>query len=248
MRQIVLCGAAMILIAGCAGRKSSLLLERSAVGPVTEEAAVARQALWAFEPATQTLTKEGIEATVTFLSHRELLENFFANKKIFGAYAGLNPYFPENVVFSVKLANHTGGRIRIDPNEFVLLDDRGNQYSPLSADYITALAEYHGAFATFTRGLLEDAKPGYFGIGLPVGKMIGKPQRRIALLKLASLQGGVVHDGVVCDGLIAFWNPHEQVQHAKLMLANIKTTFDPKDWPQAVVDFSFEFTVIRRTP
>ena len=248
MRQMLLCGAAMILIAGCGGRKSSLLLERSAVGPVNEEAAVARQALWAFEPVTQTLTKEGIEATVTFLSHRELLEDFFANKKVFGAYAGLNPYFPENVVFYVKLANRSGNKIKIDPNEFVLVDDRGNQYQLLSADYITALAEYHGAFATFTRGVIEEARPGYFGVGLPVGKMLGKPQRRIALLKLASLQGGVLHDGVVCDGLIAFWSPHEQVQHAKLMLANIKTTFDPKDWPQAVVDFSFEFTVTRRTP
>ena len=248
MRQMALYGAAIVFIAGCGGRKSSLLLERQAVGPMTEEAAVAQKSLWAFEPVTQTLTKEGIDATLKFMSHQELLERFFSDRKVFGSYAGLNPYFPENIVFYVKMTNHSGGKIRISPNEFVMLDDRGNQYSILSPDTITALAEYHGPFATFTRGVLEEARPGYFGVGLPVGKMLGKPQRRIALLKMASLQEGMLQDSIVYDGLIAFWSPHEQAHRVKLLLANIKTKFDPKDWPQAAVDFPFEFTATRRTP
>ena len=247
MRRLMICGTILVLIGGCVGRKSSVLLDRPAVGPITEEEGVARQALWTFDPVTQSATKDGIEATVTFYSHSDLLK-FFSDKKIFGAYAGLNPYFPENVVFYVKLINHNGKKIRIDPNEFVMLDDRGNQYMPLSPDYITALAEYHGPFATFTRGLLEDARPGYFGIGFPIGKMIGKPQRRIALLKMATLQGGVLYDGVVCDGFVAFPSPNAQVRQVKLVLSNLKTSFDPSDRPQTVVDFSFDFTAARRTP
>ena len=217
------------------------------MGPVGEEAAVAQEGLWAFEPVTQTSTQDGIEATASFYSHQYLLEKFFADRKIFGSYAGINPYFPENIVFYVKIANHSGNKIHIDPNEFVLLDDRGNQYQTLSADYITALAEYHGAFSTFTRGMLEEAKPGYFGVGLPVGKIMGKPQRRIALLKQASLQAGMLYDGVLYDGLIAFWSPHGQVQKVKLMLGNIKTEFDASDKAQAAVDFQFEFTATLRT-
>ena len=248
MRQVMLYGIALFLVAGCSGRKSSLLLERPAVGSMTEEAAVAQQALWAFDPPTHTLTKEGIDVAITFLSHRDLLVKFFSNRKVFGAYAGLNPYFPENVVFLVKVANHSGAKIRIDPNEFVALDDRGNQYHTLSADYVTALAEYHGAFATFTRGMLEEARPGYFGVGLPIGKMIGKPQRRLALLKMANFQGGVLYDGVTSDGLVAFWNPNEEVKRLTVVVANIKTKFDPSDVPQAVIDFPFEFTATRRTP
>jgi len=185
---------------------------------------------------------------VTFYSHQYLLQQFFSDRKVFGEYAGFNPYFPENVIFYVKLANHSGKRIRIDPNEFVILDDRGNQYQTLSPDYMTALAEYHGAFATFTRGMLEEARPGYFGVGLPVGKMMGKPQRRLALLKQASLQSGTLHDGVTYDGLIAFWSPHEKVQHVRLLLANMKTNFAPNDVAQNSIDFPFEFTAKRRTP
>lgn len=247
MRRLIVCGMVAVLMTGCVGRKSSILLERPAVGPVAEEKEVARQSLWAFDPVTQSATNEGIEVTATFYSHSELLK-FFSDKKIFGSYAGLNPYFPENVVFYVKLKNHNGKKIRLDPSEFIMLDDRSNQYMPLSPDYITALAEYHGPFATFTRGLLEEARPGYFGIGFPIGKMLGKPQRRIALLKMATLQSGVLYDGVVCDGFVAFPSPNAQVHQVKLMLSNIKMSFDPSDRPQAVVDFSFDFTATRRTP
>ena len=42
--------------------------------------------------------------------------------QLFGAYAGLNPFFPEQIVFYVKIANHSGEKLRLDPDRFVLLD------------------------------------------------------------------------------------------------------------------------------
>ena len=244
MRRAILVGTAVVLIVGCAGRKSSLLLERPALGPLGEEAGVAQQSLWVLDPVTQTLSKEGVDVTVTYYSHADLLR-FFSDKRIFGAYAGFNPFFPENIVFYIKLTNNTGDRIKIDPKDFVVLDDRKNQYQPLSSDYITALAEYHGAFATFTRGVLEEARPGYFGVGLPVGKILGKPQRRIALLKGSSLEPGYLYNGVVYDGLVAYWSPHEDVHQIKLLLSGIKTKFDANDVPRETVAFSFDFAAHR---
>ena len=61
--------------------------------------------------------------------------------------------------------------------------------------------------ASATRGVLQDARPGYFGLSLPVGKLFGgKPQRRFALLAMATLRSGMLYDGVEYDGLVAFWS------------------------------------------
>jgi hypothetical protein len=230
-----------LVIAGCGSRKSSLLLERQARGPMVEEQAVAQRALWSLDPATQTKAQGGIDVTVTYTTQQYLSE-FFRNKEIFGQYAGLNPYFPEQVVFYVKLANNSNKKIHIEPEQFVVIDDKGNQYHTLSPDYNTALAEAKAPVGTLTRGVLEEARPGYFGIGVPVGKIIGKPQQRFALLKMSSLQAGYLHPGVVYDGLIAFWSPHQATQKVKLLLTNIKTDFNANEWPQQMLEFAFEFT------
>lgn len=238
-------------IIGC-GRKSSLLLERQARGPVIDEAAIAQRVGWVLEPVTQTKTQggtktqPGVEVTVTYASP-EYLEEFFKNERIFGEYAGLNPYFQEQMVFYVKIANQSGKKLRIDPVEFVLLDDKGNQYHPLSPDYTTVLAEAKAPFTTLTRGVLEGANPGYFGVGVPVGKLIGKPQRRFALLKMSTLQAGYLYDGVVYDGLVAFWSPHQEAKRLKLLLTNVKTDFNANDWPQTTLEFGFELNASSQT-
>jgi len=226
---------------GCGGRTSSLLLERQARGPIVEKPAIAQQVRWVLEPATQIKTQSGVEVTVTY-APLEFLNQFFSNQKVFGQFAGLNPYFLEQIVFYVKIANRSGKKLRLDPDQFVMVDDRGNQYQSLSADYSTALAEAKAPVGTLTRGLLEDARPGYFGVGLPVGKIIGKPQQRFALLKISNLQAGYLYDGVVYDGLVAFWSPHQQTQRVKLFLTNLKTDFNANDWPQTTLEFAFEFT------
>ena len=238
--SLILVGAAGLLTTGCGGKTSSLLLERQARGPITEEQSVAKAVSWVLDPATQAKTESGLEVGVTHAA-APYLNQLFNNRQVFGRYAGLNPYFREQLVFYVRVANHSGKRVRLEPDRFILLDDRGNQYHLLGADYGTALAEAKTPMATTTRGILEDARPGYFGVGLPVGKIIGKPQQRFALLQLASLQTGDIYDGVVYDGLIAFWNPHSGSQKLKLILGGMKTDFDAADSPRAVVEFVFEF-------
>lgn len=239
--EVLVAGAVVLVATGCGGKTSSLLLERQARGPIEEEQAVAKPIAWVLEPITQTKTQSGVEVTVTH-ANIAYLNQLFTNKQIFGGYAGLNPYFREQMVLYVKIANTSGKKLRFDPREFTLLDEKGNQYQSLGPDYATALAESKAPMATMTRGVLEDARPGYFGVGVPVGKIIGKPQQRFALLNMASLQAGYLYDGVVYDGLVAFWSPHRESQKLTFLLANIKTDFDPADFPQAVLDIAFEFT------
>ena len=245
MRRLLICAAGMILAAGCAGRKSSLLLERQARGPLEEEGAVATSVAWKLEPVLQTQKKGDVEVTVNYASS-EYLKHFFSNKKVFGEYAGTNPYYPEYMVFYVKIANRSPKKIRINPAEFVLIDDRGNQYSTVGADYVTAFGEYRKPVSTTTRGLLENASPGYFGVSVPVGKIFAaKPQGQFALLQQSSLQSGYLFPAVVYDGLITFWNPSREAKKLRLLVSNVKTDFDPEDRPQTALEFTFEFDALK---
>ena len=204
MRRILTSLAGLLLMAGCSTRTSSLLLERHAVGPLADASSVGKPATWQLDPATQTLTQGEVEIHVTYASS-EYLKTFFNNKAVFGSLAGLNPYYPENIVFYVQLINHGTKRIRLNPADFVIVDDRGNQYAALNVDYVTALEEHRTPAATTTRTLLEDARPGYFGLSFPIGKFLAaKPQHRFGLIKQSSIQGGWIYPGVVHDGLIAF--------------------------------------------
>ena len=241
MRSAIWGLVVMLGVSGCVARKSSLLLERQARGPLEEEQTVATSLVWQLKPLSQTQTKQGIDVTVTHATS-SYLKDLFSKKAIFGPYAGMNPYFPEQLIFYVKIANRSDKKIRLNPAEFVMVYDRGNQYSTINTDYVTAYADYRGGTATTTRGLLENASPGYFGINVPIGKVVAsKPQGRFALLQQSSLQSGYLYPGVVHDGLVAFWNPAAAAQRVLLLVANIKTNFDANDLPMASIDFSFEF-------
>ena len=233
--------AALLGTAGCAGRKSSLLLERQARGPLNAGQGVATPAPLVLVPDSQTQKKDNVEVTLTH-ANAEYLNQFFSNERIFGSNAGKIPYFPEHLVFYVRISNMSEHKIRINPTEFVMVDSRGNQYSTVGTDYVTAFAEYKHGVATTTRGMLESASPGYFGFSFPIGKVVaGKPQWRFALLQQSSLQIGYLYPGVVHDGLVAFWNPAVAAKRLLLFMANVKTNFDANDLPGTSVDFSFEF-------
>jgi len=238
--------ATVILATGC-GRKSSLLLERRARGPVEDVSQVAQSRIWVLEPVTQTQSQDGIEVSVTHASPAFLRE-FFSREEIFGPLAGQVPYFLEQMVFYVRIANTSGQRIRIDPSEFVLTDDQGNQYHVLHPDYTTALAEAKAPFSTATRGVLQEARPGYFGLSLPVGKLMGggSSQRRFGLLAMSTLKEGYLYDGVVYDGLVAFWNPSAEAAQVTLRLTDIKTDFNASDLAQRALEFTFRFTARTR--
>ena len=243
MRWIPVSLVILILVSGCGGRKSSLLLERQARGPMEEEPEVAKPRDWSLDPVMQTLITDKVEVFVNHAS-RTYLKNFFRNKAIFGPYAGGSPYFAEHLVFYVKIANRSKERIHLDPSTFILIDDRRNQYASIGTDYVTAYADARAPVSTTTRGMLSDARPGYFGISLPVGRMVAsKPQGRFALLRQSSIQQGYLYPGVTHDGLIAFWNPSAQVTALRLLITNIKTDFHANDEPQKALEFPFEFTV-----
>lgn len=239
MRRVAICLLGMVIVAGCATRKPSLLLERKARGPLAEMLTLAKRTNWVLEPVTQTQDKEKISVTVT-VATKEYLSDFFRKRELFGEYAGQNPYFPENLVFYVKVANMSNERVRISPWEFVLVDDRGNQYSPLDVDYVDALADTRRPAQTITRGLLQEARPGYFGVSVPIGRMFAqKPQGRFALIKQCSLQTGYLYPGVMHDGLVAFWSPDQQATSMRLHVTNLKTAFDANELPQKNLEFVF---------
>ena len=160
-RVLVGCAASLLLLAGCAARKSALLLERHARGPLSESQGVAQGMDWHLEPVLQTQEQGQVDVSVTFASSR-FLKGFFSDRNVFGEFAGVNPFFPENIVFYVKIANRSDKRIRLNPAEFVLVDDRGNQYSTIDADYINALEEARQpvTWVTGTPGPRETAYPG----------------------------------------------------------------------------------------
>ena len=232
-------GAAAAVAAGCSNRKSSLLLERQARGALVQEQGVATGVGWLLEPAKQTKSQGEVEITAEY-APPSFLQDFFKNRKVFEEFAGLNPYFNEHFVLYVRIANASDKKIRINPMDFVLVDNRGNQYGWLHADYITAMAESKAPVGRMTRGVIEDARPGYFGIGVPVGRIFPKSQQRFALLQLSQLKEGYLHPGTVYDGLIAFWSPHQEATSLTLILGNIKTDFDANDWPKTSLDFVFE--------
>lgn len=232
----------MLLVSGCAlAKTSSLLLERRVRGSLTEETRVGHPLAGHLEPVMQTKTQQGIEVNVNYAS-QEYLKNFFSNRALFGNFAGTNPFFPEQTVFYVKVANHSEKRIYLNPAVCVMTDDQGNQYHVLGQDYITAFAESRQPVATIARGVLEEARPGYFGLSLPVGKILAaKPQGQFALLQQSSLQPGYLYPDVVYDGLIAFWTPTPHATTLRLYITNLKTDFSANDEPTSALNFTFEF-------
>jgi hypothetical protein len=245
MRRVVMGAMIFVMVSGCGGaRKSSLLLERPARGPLDEAQTFAHRVAWTVAPVMQTKTQNGVEVVVNYAS-QTYLNNFFQNEKVFGLLAGRNPYYPEHFVFYVKIANESPKKIRIDPMEFTLVDDRGNQLAAIGVDYVTAFADYRQPMSTATRGVLEEARPGYFGLSFPVGRLVAqKPQWRFALLKQSALQAGYLHPGVIHDGLVTFWNPSTEAKKLRLLVNGIKTSFDANDWPKESIDFVFEFDVV----
>ena len=125
--------------------------------------------------------------------------------------------------------------------QFKLIDDRGNQLETIGHNYIEAFTKYQTPISSTTRGIVEGASPGFYGISLPVGKAFRKSQWRYALLKQSALQQGFLYANVVHDGLIAFWTPSNLAKKLTLRMSNIRTDFDAKGEPVTSLDFVYEF-------
>lgn len=232
------------LATGCGNsRKSSLLLERQAVGPIEEGQYLAQSKSWTLSPTDQTTTQSGVTVEVKHAS-TEFQDDFFGNEELFGTWAGPSPFFPENLLFYVKIKNETGKRIYINPDEFVLVDDRRNQYHRIGIDHIDAFADFKSPVSP-VRGVVRSARPGFYGFSLPIGELLAKKsQKPFALMKQSLLQPGYLYPGVTYDGLLVYWNPNVNANEFKLYLSNLKTQFNADDEAIAQADFVFEFDSI----
>ncbi len=244
MRWMLLGMAGMLCVAGCA-RRSSLLFERQARGPMSEGPTIGKAEAWHLEPVMQEQTKGKVKVTVNYASSA-YLDNFFKNRALFQRFAGKSPYYAEHMVFYLSIANGSEQKVLINPSLFVLVDDLGNQYSTVGVDYVTAFAEYRRPTATTTRMVLENASPGYFGFSVPIGRLfVRKPQGPFALLQQTAIQPGFLFPSVTYDGLIAFWSPAKKTAKLTLYVSDIKTDFDAEELPKTDLDFAFEFRAAR---
>ena len=193
------------------------------------------------DPVTNSISKEGIDVTVRYANPEEL-NRFFENKEVFGHLAGKNPYPPDTLVFYIKLANHRGKKILVNPDNFVLIDNLNIQYSELSPDNISALYESKANVWTFAK-TTGDLAPGPYGAPLKVaGVLAGSGGRKIHyLMKQVRLAGGYVHPGIAYDGYVAFPRLHPNSVSFRLILSNIKSDFNPADEPATAIDFEFPF-------
>lgn len=247
LRQYLLYMAALVLVvlvfvmSGCSGRKSSLLLGRFARGTLTDSRSVAQPLNLRLVPSSQTAVQNGVEVTVIH-APREYQDELFRNEAIFGKFAGKNPYYPQQLVFYVRITNKSPTEeVFIDVTQFKLVDSRGNQLATIGHDYIEAFTKYRTPISSSARGIVEGASPGFYGISLPVGKAFRKSQWRYALLQQSALQQGYLYPNVIHDGLIAFWTPSNLAEDFALRLSNIRTDFDAKGEPLTSLDFVFEF-------
>lgn len=194
-------------------------------------------------PATASLTQQGIDVTVRYVSPEDL-NAFFDKKEIFGDLAGKNPYPAETLVFFVRLANHSGKRILVNPQEFVLIDNLNIQYSELSPDNISALYEARANVWSFAR-TTGDLAPGYYGMPLKIaGSAGGGGGRKLHyLMKQVRLAVGYIFPGIAYDGYVAFPRPHPNAASLRLLIHNVKTDFNAKDEAVSAVHFEFPFTL-----
>ncbi|MEE9612605.1 MAG: hypothetical protein V3W19_15225 [Desulfatiglandales bacterium] len=231
----------ILAIAGCSRRKDKILLERRALGRITDEPSMAKEVERELDPVFQSKTEDEVEVSVRFAS-RDYQNSFFNNEDIFGDFAGDSPYYPEHVVFHVSITNGSEDRILIQPNYFVLVDDLGNQYGPIGVAYLLAFAKFRSPITSLTTDALGDVHPRYMGVGVPIGRLVtGKGQRRLALIKQVSIRPGYLYPGVSHDGVIAYWNPATTSKRLRLFLSNIATGFDPNNEATKVLSFVFDF-------
>ncbi len=235
-------GTAMLaMLAGCA---HSTPPPRTLKGQLELEQAKPLRVILKTTPPFAVLEKEGVEVTIRYASEGEL-DNFFSNKVIFDKYAGKNPYPEGTLVFYVRIANKSGHRIRVNPDDFVMIDDLGIQYVHLSPDDISAIYDTKsGDFWAFAKAT-GDLAPGYYGAPLRVATSFagGGSRRANYLIRQARLTGGYVHDQVTYDGYVAFPRPHPNAKQLRVILTNFKMALNPNDESTASTDFEFEFTL-----
>jgi hypothetical protein len=237
----------LILINGAGCGRGFAILERPK-GQIELRQPEVVLAPLAVTPPTASVSKLGIDVTVRYAPPAEL-ENFFKDEKIFGKLAGKNPYPAETLIFYVKVANHSPKKVKVNPDDFVMIDNLNIQYAELSPDNISALYEAKANVWAYAKST-GDLAPGPYGIPLKAAAMAGGGGGRKLhyLIKSVRLAGGYVHPGIAYDGYVAFPRPHPNTTSLRVLIANVKTDFNPADEPATAIDFEFPLTVESKKP
>lgn len=253
MRNVSSIAIVVVVIVGSAGCASSSAQmvprreTRSQLAVSSSRQPIPFPELIILEPSSAVQTLEGVKITVRHVPHGEL-DQFFQDATVFGKNAGKNPYPRETIVFYVTITNNSGGKIRINPADFVMIDDLSTQYQYLSPDGLVEIVEVKGNVYQFAK-TTASAAPGVYGAPLSfAASLAGSNRWRHTLLRQVEFQGGYVHNGIIYDGYIAFLRPHQEARAIRLLLANIKLRFDPDDRAQQSLDFLFEFTIQSAAP
>jgi hypothetical protein len=224
-------------ISGCAGGYVHGQRAKGRLEPVEEY----KKDPYILSPLKQNQEKDGISVSVEYIP-QDSLRDMFLDKKIYGAYAGKNPYPDGMIVTRIRIENKTESRILINPEEAVLLDELGTQYLYISPDRIREIYESKSSIFNFTKSTSSLA-PGVYGAPLDMAHgLAGRGLRKkVALLKSIELSSGYLYPGVTYDGYICFLKPNPKAKDISLIIANIKTSFDVNDEALGRVDFKFEF-------
>ena len=235
--------AVCLLLAGGTGCRSGFANIERPKGQIELRRPEGKPVSVVIDPVTAAISKGGIDLTIRY-ANREELDKFFSNKEIFGNLANKSPYPPETLIFYVKLSNHSGKKIKVNPEDFVLLDNLNIQYSELSPDNISALYESKANIWTFAK-TTGDLAPGPYGMPLKVaGTLGGGGGRKLHyLMNQVRLAGGYVHPGIAYNGYVAFPQPHPSATSFHLIISNIKADFNPADQATTAIDFDFPFTI-----
>ncbi len=238
-----LCGMVTIVSSGCGGGFANIERPKGQIELRQPAEKEAKPVSLIVEPPTASISKESIDVTIRYAPAEEL-DQFFQKKEIFGNLAGKNPYPPDTLIFYVKIANHSGKKIRVNPDDFVLIDNLNIQFSELSPDNISALYEAKASVWSFAK-TTGDLAPGPYGMPLKVASTLGAGSGRKLhyLIKQVRLAGGYVHPGIAYDGYVAFPRPHPNATSIRVLIHNIKTDFNAKDDPAIAIDFEFPFTI-----
>lgn len=236
----VVCGLALN-IAGCRGGFATVERPKGQIELKQPEAQ--KPAPLVMDPMTASLSKSKIDVTIRYATPEEL-DHFFERKEVFGNFAGKNPYPPDTLVFYVKIANYSDKKIKVNPDDFALIDNLNIQYAELSPDNISALYESKANMWAFAK-TTGDIAPGPYGIPFKMaGSLGGGGGRKLHyLLKQVRLAGGYVHPGIAYDGYVAFPRPHPNATSIRILIVNLKTDFDPADLPASSIDFEFPLAI-----
>ncbi len=196
------------------------------------------------DPVTSSTSKAGVDVTIRYAAPEDL-DKFFENKEVFGNLAGKSPYPPGTLIFYVKIANHSGKKIRVNPDDFVMIDNINIQYAELSPDNISAIYEAKANLWSFAK-TTGDLAPGPYGVPLKVAGSLGAGtggRKQHYLIKQVRLGAGYVHPGIAYDGYVAFPRPHPNATSVRVIVGGLKSDFNPADEPTSSIDFEFPLTL-----